>query len=63
MGYICKWFWKRSAVAAVPCKPSGQIHNIKPHRWTRYGTTRAGTQRYRCYDCGQTAPAFRFEGW
>lgn len=40
---------------AVACKHCGQTQQVK-----RYGTTRAGTQRYRCFDCGRTAPADRF---
>jgi transposase-like protein len=39
---------------AVVCKHCGQIKQVKPHRRTGYGTTRAGIQRYRCYDCGRT---------
>ena len=39
---------------AVVCKHCGQTKHVKPHRRTGYGTTRAGTQRYRCYDCGRT---------
>ncbi len=34
---------------AVACKHCGQTQQVK-----RYGTTRAGTQRYRCFDCGRT---------
>ena len=34
---------------AVICKHCGQTQHVK-----RYGTTRAGTQRYRCYDCSRT---------
>ena len=34
---------------AVSCKHCGQTQHVK-----RYGTTRAGTQRYRCYGCGRT---------
>ena len=34
---------------AVPCKHCGQTQQVK-----RYGTTRSGTQRYRCFDCGRT---------
>ncbi|WP_394353889.1 IS1-like element transposase [Spirosoma taeanense] len=34
---------------AVICKHCGQTQQVK-----RYGSTRAGTQRYRCYDCGRT---------
>lgn len=34
---------------AVSCNHCGQTQPVK-----RYGTTRAGTQRYRCYDCGRT---------
>ena len=34
---------------AVACKHCGQTQQVK-----RYGTTPAGTQRYRCYDCGRT---------
>jgi transposase-like protein len=34
---------------AVACKHCGQTQHVK-----RYGTTRAGTQRYRCFDCGRT---------
>lgn len=34
---------------AVICKHCGQTQQVK-----RYGTTRAGTQRYRCFDCGRT---------
>jgi transposase-like protein len=34
---------------AVACKHCGQTKHVK-----RYGTTRAGTQRYRCYDCSRT---------
>ncbi|MDB5240432.1 MAG: hypothetical protein JWP57_1057 [Spirosoma sp.] len=45
---------------AVVCKQCGQTRQVKLHRRTGYGTTRAGTQRYRCYDCGQTAPADLF---
>ena len=40
---------------AVACKHCGQTQQVK-----RYGTTRSGTQRYRCFDCGRTAPADRF---
>ena len=40
---------------AVACKHCGQTQQVK-----RYGTTRGGTQRYRCFDCGRTAPADRF---
>ena len=40
---------------AVACKHCGQTQQVK-----RYGATRAGTQRYRCFDCGRTAPADRF---
>lgn len=35
---------------AVLCKHCGQTQHVK-----RYGTTRAGTQPYRCYDCGRIA--------
>ncbi|WP_449448545.1 transposase-like zinc-binding domain-containing protein [Spirosoma pollinicola] len=35
---------------AVSCKHCGQTQHVK-----RYGTTRAGTQRYRCFDCRRTA--------
>ncbi len=35
---------------AVSCKHCGQTQHVK-----RYGTTRAGIQRYRCFDCGRTA--------
>ena len=45
---------------AIACKHCGQTQQVKPHRRTGYGTTRAGTQRYRCFDCGRTAPADRF---
>ena len=45
---------------AVICKHCGPTQQVKPHRRTGYGTTRAGTQRYRCFDCGRTAPADRF---
>ena len=45
---------------AVACKHCGQTQQVKPHRRTGYGTTRGGTQRYRCFDCGRTAPADRF---
>ena len=34
---------------AVVCKLCGQTQHVK-----RYGTTRGGTQRYRCFDCGRT---------
>lgn len=34
---------------AVACKHCGLTQQVK-----RYGTTRAGTQRYRCFDCGRT---------
>ncbi len=34
---------------AVPCKHCGQTQQVK-----RYGTTRRGAQRYRCYDCDRT---------
>ncbi|WP_084757814.1 IS1-like element transposase [Spirosoma luteum] len=34
---------------AVACKHCGQTQQVK-----RYSTTRAGTQRYRCYDCSRT---------
>jgi transposase-like protein len=34
---------------ALACKHCGQTQQVK-----RYGTTPAGTQRYRCYDCGRT---------
>ena len=34
---------------AVACKHCGQTQHVK-----RYGTTRAGTQRYRCFDCSRT---------
>ena len=34
---------------AVSCKHCGQTQHVK-----RYGTTRAGTQRYRCFDCSRT---------
>ena len=34
---------------AVPCKHCGQTQQVK-----RYGNTRSGTQRYRCFDCGRT---------
>ena len=44
---------------AVACKHCGQTQQVKPHRRTGYGTTRGGTQRYRCFDCGRTAPADR----
>lgn len=36
-------------LAAVACKHCGQTQHVK-----RYGTTRSGTQRYRCYECGRT---------
>ena len=35
---------------AVSCKHCGKTQHVK-----RYGTTRAGTQRYRCFNCGRTA--------
>ncbi len=34
---------------ALPCKHCGKTDLVK-----RYGTTKAGTQRYRCFDCGRT---------
>lgn len=34
---------------AVVCKYCGQTQKVK-----RYGTTRAGTQQYRCFDCRRT---------
>ena len=34
---------------AVACKHCGQTQQVR-----RYGTTRGGTQRYRCFDCGRT---------
>ncbi|WP_460914234.1 IS1-like element transposase [Spirosoma areae] len=33
---------------AIACKHYGQTQYVK-----HYGTTRAGTQRYRCFDCGR----------
>ncbi|WP_449448546.1 IS1/IS1595 family N-terminal zinc-binding domain-containing protein [Spirosoma pollinicola] len=39
---------------AVSCKHCGQTQHVK-----RYGTTRAGTQRYQCFDYGRIAPAPR----
>ncbi|WP_449448524.1 IS1/IS1595 family N-terminal zinc-binding domain-containing protein [Spirosoma aerolatum] len=41
---------------AIACKHCGQTQHVK-----RYDTTRSGTQRYRCYDCGRTALVARFE--
>ena len=34
---------------AVSCRHCGQTQHVK-----RYGITRAGVQRYLCYDCGRT---------
>ena len=34
---------------AISCKHCGQTQQVK-----RYGTTRSGIQRYRCFDCGRT---------